>query len=173
MSMQHPTKKIMKIKLTIVLLLIMAVIDTKKSSTCTALAKKQDKLLQHQKILPYIFLLNEHGVRNNGQIKIYGYKTEWKNVSNQARDRAVIAIKRNICHRIINNLSNNTVACKIQTEIGLIIIAIMYIPPNRPIISRSDFDILKTHNCPVYVLGDFNGNHRQLGIDKLMIQENN
>ena len=38
----------------------------------------------------------------------------------------------------------------------------MYIPPRRPIIPRADFDILKTHNCPVYVWDDFNGNHRQL-----------
>ena len=35
---------------------------------------------------PDILLLNEHGVRENGKMKIYGYKTEWKNVSNQARD---------------------------------------------------------------------------------------
>ena len=39
----------------------------------------------------------------------------------------------------------------------------MYIPPRRPIIPRTDFDMLKTHTCPVYVLGDFNGNKRQLG----------
>ena len=51
-------------------------------------------------------------------------------------------------------------ACKIQTNIGLVIIATAYIPPRRPIIQRADFDILKIHNCPVYVLGDFNG---QLG----------
>ena len=42
------------------------------------------------------------------------------------------------------------------------IIATAYILPRRPIISRADFGILKTHNCPVYVLGNFNGNHRQL-----------
>ena len=40
-------------------------------------------------------LLNEHGVRENGKIKIYGYKTEWKNLSNQARDGTALAIKRN------------------------------------------------------------------------------
>ena len=48
-----------------------------------------------------------------------------------------------------------------------------YISPRRPIIPTADFDILKTHKCPVCVLGDFNGNYRQLGIDKLMMQENN
>ena len=44
---------------------------------------------------PHIILLNEHGVRENGKIKIYGYKTEWKNLSNQARDGTALAIKRN------------------------------------------------------------------------------
>ena len=39
----------------------------------------------------------------------------------------------------------------------------MYIPASRPIIPRLDFDMLKTHNCPVYVLGDYNESHRLLG----------
>ena len=30
---------------------------------------------------PDILLLNEHGVRENGKMKIYGYRTEWKNFS--------------------------------------------------------------------------------------------
>ena len=76
-------------------------------------------------------------------------KLSGKKLSNQAR--------------IINSLSNYIVVCKIQTNIGSVIIATAYIPPRRPIILWADFDILKTHNDPVYVLGDFNGNHRQLG----------
>ena len=39
----------------------------------------------------------------------------------------------------------------------------MYIPPRNAIIPRADSDMLKTHNCPVYVLGDYNGNNRLLG----------
>ena len=93
---------------------------------------------------PDILLLNEHRVRENGKIKIYGYKTEWKNLNNQARDGAAIAIKSKIKHRIINNLSNNTVACKIHTNMGPVIITTAYIPPRRPIIPRADFDKLIT-----------------------------
>ena len=89
--------------------------------------------------------------------------TEWKNLSNQARGGAALAIKRSFKHRTINNLSNKTVACKIHTNIGPVIIATAYIPPRRLIIVRSDLDILKTHNCSVYALGDFNGKHRKLG----------
>ena len=44
------------------------------------------------------------------------------NLSNQARDGAALVIKRKIKHRIINNLSNNTVAWKIQTNLGPVII---------------------------------------------------
>ena len=110
---------------------------------------------------PDIVILNEHGVRNNGKIKIYGYKTELKNISNQARDGAAIAIKWKINHRKNNNLSKNIVAYKIQSELGPIIIATVYIPQRRPIIPRADFDFLKTHNCLVYVLEDVNGNLRQ------------
>ena len=88
-------------------------------------------------------------------------KKRIKNISNQAKDGEVIAIKKNINHKIINNLSNNTVAFKTQTGIWPIIIATVYIPQRRPIIPRADFDFLKTHNCLVYVLEDVNGNLRQ------------
>ena len=110
---------------------------------------------------PVILLLNEHGVRENGKIRIYGYKIEWKNLSKKARDGAPLAIKRKIKHRIINNLFNNSVACKIQTNIEPVIIATAYIPPRGPIIPRTNFDISKTHNCPMCWV--INGNHRQLG----------
>ena len=39
---------------------------------------------------PDIILLNEHEVIDNGKIKIYGYKTEWKNLINQASDGAAL-----------------------------------------------------------------------------------
>ena len=45
---------------------------------------------------PDVILLNEHRIRDNGKIKINGYKTEWKNLSNQARDGAVLAIKEEL-----------------------------------------------------------------------------
>ena len=123
------------------------------------MTNKQNKLLKQNLD---IFILNKHGVRNNGQIKIYGYKTECKNISNKAREGAAITMIRNINHRIINNLSKNTVACKIQIRIAPILIATIYIPLWRLIISRADFDMLKIYNCLVYVLGDFNVNQRQL-----------
>ena len=157
----------------------MAVINTIKALQANVQHWTTNKINFYKNIRtedPDILLLNKHRVRNNGQIKIYGYKTEWKNVSNQARDRAVIAIKRNICHRIINNLSNNTVACKIQTGIGPIIIATMYIPQRRPIIPKSRFRHAKTSQlsslCSMcwVTLMEAIVNWR---IDKLMIQENN
>ena len=38
----------------------------------------------------------------------------------------------------------------------------MYIPPRRLIIPRASLDMLKAHNCLVYVLGDCNGDYRLL-----------
>ena len=55
---------------------------------------------------PDMTLLNKHGVRNNGKIKTYCYKTKWKNLSYQARDGEALVIKRRIKPRIISNLSN-------------------------------------------------------------------
>ena len=150
--MKHPTKKIIKIELKIVLLLKMAIINTMKVLQSNLQHWQTNKISSYNIITtegPDILLLNELGVTNNGLIKINGYKREQKNISNQARDEAALAIKRIINHRI-----------KIQTGIGPIIIPTMYIPPRKPIISRADFDTQKTHNSPVYAPGDYNGNHR-------------
>ena len=35
-----------------------------------------------------IILLNEHGIRENGKIKIYCFKTEWKNLRNQNKNQS-------------------------------------------------------------------------------------
>ena len=43
---------------------------------------------------PDIILLNKHEIRKNGKINIFGYKTEWKNISNQARDRVALTLRR-------------------------------------------------------------------------------
>ena len=40
-----------------------------------------------------IILLNEHGVRENEKIKMYVYKTDRKNLSNQARDGSALTKK--------------------------------------------------------------------------------
>ena len=77
--MQHPTKKIIKIKLTIVLLLIMAVINKIEVLQANVQHWSTNKMSFYNNIRTEyldILLLNEHGVRNNGQIKIYGYKTK-------------------------------------------------------------------------------------------------
>ena len=73
MPLQHPTKKIMNIELTIVLLSIMAVINTIKFYKPTNKISFYNIRTED----PYISLLNEYGVRNSEQIKIYGYKTEF------------------------------------------------------------------------------------------------
>ena len=79
------------------------------------------------------------------------------------RDGEALAIKSRIHHSIIkNHLSNNTVVCKGHTNVGPVIITTLYILSKRPIISKTDFDILNIHNFPVYVMGDFNENHMKL-----------
>ena len=74
----------MKIKLTIVLLLTMGVINTIKVLQANVQHWPRKKISFYNNIrtenpdILLILLLNEHGLRNNGQIKISGYKTEWK-----------------------------------------------------------------------------------------------
>ena len=70
MPMQHATKKIIKIKLTIVLLLIMAVINTIKFLHANVQHWPTNKISFYNIRTedPDILLLNKHGVRNNGLV---------------------------------------------------------------------------------------------------------
>ena len=67
----------MKIKLTIVLSLIMAVINNINVLQANVKHWAANEISFYNNIKigdPDVLLLNEYGVRNNGQIKIYGKK---------------------------------------------------------------------------------------------------
>ena len=125
MPMQYQIKKKTTEILTKSQIVIMTVINNMKVRQAVVQHWPTNKLNVYNNITldhPDIILLNKHEIRKNGKINIFGYKTEWKNISNQARDRVGLALKKNINYRIINNLSNNTVACKIQRNLGPVII---------------------------------------------------
>ena len=110
---------------------------------------------------PDIILINEHGCSNLHNIKIFGYKTHQNNYSNGKNDGVAIAIKNNIKYKLIRNnmLSTETIAAKIQTVRGDLIVGTTYSLPRRIIFPIQDHDTLLTYNLPAYCIGDYNAHH--------------
>ena len=112
---------------------------------------------------PDIILIQSHGITNNETFKIHGYKTITSNYLNRHVDGTAIAIKQNIQHNIIGNFLTNTLAIKIQTQTGPIIIATDYIPPSRLFIPIPDYNTLFRRQEPVYFFADLNAHHPTFG----------
>ena len=70
---------------------------------------------------------------------MFDYEVLWKNLSNKTRDGGILAILRNIKHRIIDNLFKNTTGCKIHAT-------------------------LRTSNYNYNILSNQKTNHPQIGL---------
>ena len=112
---------------------------------------------------PDIILLNSHGNTDTQNIKLYTYNVHQKNMTQTNSDGVAIAVKHNITHTPIDNLTDDILAIKIQTQQGPLIIATIYLPPRRPFLPLPGLNNLLRHNIPIYIIGDFNARHRTFG----------
>lgn len=117
----------------------------------------------YRTIDPDVILINEHSLKNNARIKLFNYDTYQTNKANEQHDGVAIAIKRNFKHRLIDSFTDEFLAIKVDTTIGEIIIATVYLPPRRPYLPANDLLKLANFNRPTYILGDFNARHRIFG----------
>ena len=71
-----------------------------------------------------------------------------------------VLIKPHITHsKISYKFTGDTIAIKIETTLGPIIVAVNYSPPGRRYLPMADFNWLSRHQTPVYLLGDLNARH--------------
>lgn len=112
---------------------------------------------------PDIILINEHGQKENEHMKIFNYDVYKSNKSNELNDGVAIAIRKSIKHKLIDNFNEETLAIKIYTTIGEIIIGTTYLPPRRSYLPANDLLKLINHNRPTYIIGDFNARHTIFG----------
>lgn len=117
----------------------------------------------YKEIDPEIILINSHGCPSTKKIKIFNYTTYQSNKTGQLNDGVAIAVKKELKHLIDEEFMEETMAVKIQTTQGPVIIATTYLPPRRDYLPAQD--LLKTANSilPAYILGDFNARHQLLG----------
>ena len=113
---------------------------------------------------PDIVLLNstslvctEHNKNNLTQIKLENYKSYL--TKQEIHYGSAILVRNNLNHCLIPNLSDASIAVKVQTAIGPIIVYTAYIPPRIRSINPLDFQKLISINVSLLVVGDFNAIH--------------
>ena len=102
-----------------------------------------------------------HNKNCSTKIKLVNYKTYL--TKQDAQYGSAILVKQNLNHSIITNLSDTSIAVKVQTSVGPVIFLTAYIPPRINSINPLDFQKLISANAPLLVAGDFNANHQYFG----------
>ena len=110
-----------------------------------------------------IILLNEHGMKNHEEMKIYNYNVFKTNTLNEKSNGCAIAVKRNISYRIREDFHSDLLSIEIETSLGPIVIATAYIPPRIGYLNYIDYYRLFNDRLPVYFIGDLNARHNYLG----------
>ena len=64
--------------------------------------------------------------------------------------------EKNLNHSLKPNLSEASIAVKVQTSIGPVIVYTAYFPPRIRSINPLDFQKLISANAPLLIAGDFN-----------------
>ena len=117
----------------------------------------------YKEIDPDIILLNEHGMKNEEKIKIFGYDMYQRNKSNEIHDGVAIGIKKHYNYKILDNFTESTLAIQIQTELGEVIISTIYQPPRRNYLPIDDVLKIVNNVNPAYILADTNAKHTIYG----------
>ena len=112
---------------------------------------------------PDIILLNETGVKDIEEIKIFQYICYKTNHSNETHDGVAIAIKKNLKHKLLKVDSNNCICIQLETSLGPINIATTYLPPRRPYFPYIELRNLFNRQEPTYLIADLNATHPMFG----------
>ena len=112
---------------------------------------------------PDILILNETGLKNEEELKIFPYICYKTNHSNELHDGSVIAVKRNLKHSLIKIDRHNIICIRLETSLGAVNIATTYLPPRRPQFPYEEMLNLFNRQEPTYVIGDFNATHPTFG----------
>ena len=117
----------------------------------------------YNKMKPDIILLNATGQKNNVNIKFFGFNTYHRNRRDEEHAGVAILVRKGIRHKLMDGANTDLLAIELETTRGPIIVATTYVPYRRTILPIQELINLARINKPVYILGDFNANHRAWG----------
>ena len=106
---------------------------------------------------PEVILINETGKTNENQLKLPGYNSLGK--SNTANHGVAIFIKEYIKHELIHTKEEGTLAIKMFTNLGPIIISTIYSPPRNTYIPTITINKIFSFNLPAILIADLNAHH--------------
>ena len=70
-----------------------------------------------------------------------------------------ILVRNNVCHFELPSFEPNTLAIKVLTEFGPLVVVTMYVPPRQTFIPTIGLNKYLSYNLPLLIVGDFNANH--------------
>ena len=106
---------------------------------------------------PEVILINETGITKYNQLKLLGYTSLGK--SNIANHGVAIFIKDNIKFELINTKEEGTLAIKMSTNFGPVIISTIYSPPRNTYIPTITINKIFSFNLPTILIADLNAHH--------------
>ena len=116
---------------------------------------------------PDVILIADTSRRSHQtQIKIPGYNVHATNKMDELSAGVAIAIKKGIKYKIINNFQLDTIAAKIETSDGDIIVMTNYSPPRRNLLPQEDLLYAIRNNLPVIIAADINARHETFGYNR-------
>ena len=104
-----------------------------------------------------VILINETGDVPDNNLKLFGYKSITKSL--EAHLGVAILIRYNIKYIEIPTTDENTLAVRILTSIGPIIICTSYIPPRLPTLPILQYNKILSYNLPTIFIADLNAHH--------------
>ena len=115
----------------------------------------------YNKLNPDIILLADTSHLVTQQpIKFFPYKVYSHNTAARYSGVAIL-IKPYIKHSLINHkFVSDTIAIKVETNTGPVLIAVNYNPPSRIYLPIEDLQWLSRHRSPTYLIADLNAHHR-------------
>ena len=106
---------------------------------------------------PEVILINETGKVYDNQLKLLGYTSLGK--SNTTNHGVAIFVKEKIKYELINTKEEGTLAIKLSTNLGPIIISTIYSPPRNTHIPTITINKIFFYNLPAILIADLNAHH--------------
>ena len=100
---------------------------------------------------------------NNDGICIYNYNVTSRNILNDMHPGVVVAVRKDIQHRIIDDFTDDVLGVQIETTKGPLMIITHYSPPRRNYVPTAELENKLQRNTPVYFAGDLNAHLPAMG----------
>ena len=116
----------------------------------------------YRKENPDILLLSSTSNIDQSKMKIFNYNVTCRNIMNEAHAGVVVAIRKDLQYRLVDDFADDILGAEIETTKGRIMIITNYSPPRRNYIPTAEIENKLQKNIPVYFI-DLNAHLPAMG----------